>query len=346
MPSLSRALQKAKGKLFPFGWYHLAKVLYLHHYVHVDGSFAANNASAPAVELQYAAEDGVSYRLFLSFAETAEEAEPCESLYLPAPESGTDPVVSRLCAAPEGGTLPEGAAFGELIERVDVHMIHRTEGNDRIEHDGAPYAASPPFAAAVTLDRDEFGSGSELLWIIRMKNGDILYLHQLVYAESGGRFYNAGAPAYDMHYPAEDGLSYRLFLSFDKDAEDAEPCEVILLPLPESGTGRFVSLLCAVPEGSSSADGAAFGELIEAVTVGAVNGEEGTWLFEGVELIWTLFMKNGDVIYLHQLVFAGGNAVRSPGCARPRNGFPAQTLLLPSSAERRLSDILNGRLMK
>ncbi|MBR4380685.1 MAG: N-acetyltransferase [Bacteroidaceae bacterium] len=32
MPSLSRALQKAKGKLFPFGWYHLAKVLYLHHY--------------------------------------------------------------------------------------------------------------------------------------------------------------------------------------------------------------------------------------------------------------------------------------------------------------------------
>ena len=32
MPSLSRALQKAKGKLFPFGWYHLAKVLYLHKY--------------------------------------------------------------------------------------------------------------------------------------------------------------------------------------------------------------------------------------------------------------------------------------------------------------------------
>lgn len=32
MPSLSKALQKAKGKLFPFGWYHLAKVLYLHQY--------------------------------------------------------------------------------------------------------------------------------------------------------------------------------------------------------------------------------------------------------------------------------------------------------------------------
>ena len=32
MPSLSEALQKAKGKLFPFGWWHLAKVLYLQHY--------------------------------------------------------------------------------------------------------------------------------------------------------------------------------------------------------------------------------------------------------------------------------------------------------------------------
>ncbi len=28
MPSIARALQKAKGKLFPFGWYHLAKALF------------------------------------------------------------------------------------------------------------------------------------------------------------------------------------------------------------------------------------------------------------------------------------------------------------------------------
>ncbi|PCH68244.1 MAG: hypothetical protein COC06_09955, partial [Bacteroidales bacterium] len=27
MPSLSKALQKAKGKLFPFGWWHLKKAL-------------------------------------------------------------------------------------------------------------------------------------------------------------------------------------------------------------------------------------------------------------------------------------------------------------------------------
>ena len=27
MPSLSKALQKAKGKLFPFGWYHMLKAL-------------------------------------------------------------------------------------------------------------------------------------------------------------------------------------------------------------------------------------------------------------------------------------------------------------------------------
>ncbi len=32
MPSLSRALQKAHGKLLPFGWYYLAKVLFLKHY--------------------------------------------------------------------------------------------------------------------------------------------------------------------------------------------------------------------------------------------------------------------------------------------------------------------------
>ena len=31
MPSLSRALQKAKGKLFPFGWYHLLKAIKLKH---------------------------------------------------------------------------------------------------------------------------------------------------------------------------------------------------------------------------------------------------------------------------------------------------------------------------
>jgi GNAT superfamily N-acetyltransferase len=29
MASLSEALQKAKGKMFPFGWYHLAKALFL-----------------------------------------------------------------------------------------------------------------------------------------------------------------------------------------------------------------------------------------------------------------------------------------------------------------------------
>lgn len=32
MPSFTRALQKAKGSLFPFGWYHLAKILFLKKY--------------------------------------------------------------------------------------------------------------------------------------------------------------------------------------------------------------------------------------------------------------------------------------------------------------------------
>jgi hypothetical protein len=32
MPSLSEALQKAKGRLLPMGWYHLMKVLFMHKY--------------------------------------------------------------------------------------------------------------------------------------------------------------------------------------------------------------------------------------------------------------------------------------------------------------------------
>jgi GNAT superfamily N-acetyltransferase len=36
MPSLSRAIQKAKGRLFPFGWYHLAKALFFKHSKTID----------------------------------------------------------------------------------------------------------------------------------------------------------------------------------------------------------------------------------------------------------------------------------------------------------------------
>lgn len=35
MPSLSKVLQKAKGRLFPFGWWHLAKTIYLKKYPRV-----------------------------------------------------------------------------------------------------------------------------------------------------------------------------------------------------------------------------------------------------------------------------------------------------------------------
>lgn len=36
MPSLSHALQKAKGRLFPFGWYHLVKALHFKHSKIID----------------------------------------------------------------------------------------------------------------------------------------------------------------------------------------------------------------------------------------------------------------------------------------------------------------------
>ena len=41
MPSLSRALQKAKGKTFPFGWYHLLKAIKWHHPDTLDLMLAA-----------------------------------------------------------------------------------------------------------------------------------------------------------------------------------------------------------------------------------------------------------------------------------------------------------------
>ena len=36
LPSMSRALQKSKGKMLPFGWYHLARALYLNQTDTVD----------------------------------------------------------------------------------------------------------------------------------------------------------------------------------------------------------------------------------------------------------------------------------------------------------------------
>jgi len=36
MPSLSEAIQKSKGKLFPFGWYHILKALKWKHPTHLD----------------------------------------------------------------------------------------------------------------------------------------------------------------------------------------------------------------------------------------------------------------------------------------------------------------------
>lgn len=193
-----------------------------------------------------------------------------------------------------------------------------------------PFKSGQPFAAAaVTLDSSMFGRRNELLWILHMKNGDLIYLHQFVYV--GAQIYNAGAPVVDMRYTAEDGVNYRLFLSFAETAEEAKPCEEIHLPLPESGKGQLASLLCAVPEGAALEEGAAFGELIERVELRAVDRGSGTWLFQrfgalreasrsfaaaevtlnyderwgGVELAWVLYMKNGDIIYMHQFVYVG-----------------------------------------
>ena len=36
MPSLTKAIQKAKSKMLPFGWFHMAKALYLKHSTTLD----------------------------------------------------------------------------------------------------------------------------------------------------------------------------------------------------------------------------------------------------------------------------------------------------------------------
>ena len=305
-------------------------VLYLHQFVAVEQGPQIYNFGEPAYDMEYTAEDGVRYRLFLTFANKDVDAGPSEIFFLPAPKNTAGQVVSKLCAQPEGGKLWEGAAFGDLIEQVDVRVGDQGSGYVWSELDGAPFKSGQPFAAAaVALDNSMFGSRNELLWILHMKNGDLIYLHQFVYV--GAQIYNAGAPVVDMRYTAEDGVNYRLFLSFAETAEEAKPCEEIHLPLPESGKGQLASLLCAVPEGAALEEGAAFGELIERVELRAADRESGTVLFQhfgapqaasrsfaaaeatpnyderwsSVELAWVLYMKDGDVIYLHQFVYVG-----------------------------------------
>ena len=305
-------------------------VLYLHQFVAVEQGPQIYNFGEPAYDMEYTAENDVRYRLFLTFANKDVDAQPSEFFFLPAPKSAGGQVVSQLCALPEGAALEEGAAFGDLIERVDVRVSDLRDGYVWNELDGVPFKPRQIFtAAAVVLDNSMFGSRNELLWILHMKNGDLIYLHQ--YVNVGARIYNAGAPAVDMRYTAEDGVNYRLFLSFAETAEEAKPCEEIHLPLPEGGKGQLASLLCALPEGAALEEGAAFGALIERVEFRAADRESGTVLFQhfgapqaasrsfaaaeatpiyderwsSVELAWVLYMKNGDVIYLHQFVYVG-----------------------------------------
>jgi predicted nucleic acid-binding Zn ribbon protein len=290
------------------------------------------NAGAPVAEMQYTAGDGVNYRLFLSFAGPG-ETEPCERIHLSLSESGEGSAVSLLCAVPEGGTPEEGAAFLELVDHTDI-LAAELQGSDALEHGEPAYDPQRPFAAAaVTLRYDRHCWLNELGWVLTMKNGDVLYLHQYVYIEDENRVSNAGAPAVEMWYTAEDGVRYRLFLSAARTAEDAKPCERVFFTIPERGRGRFITSLCAVPEGGTLAEGAAFAGQIKHVEirVGTLPDYEPP-KFEGVprdgsrpfaaasvamdyderwrenELSWVLRMKNGDLIYLHQFVFVENGA--------------------------------------
>lgn len=287
------------------------------------------NAGSPLTDMRYTAGDGKTYRLFLSFA-GAEEREPCERVLLSLPESGEGEIVSLLCAVPEGGTPEDGAAFAELMERVEI-IAAPLQHADAMEHEGAARDPAHPFAvSAVTLRYTRHTAQNELGWVLYMKNGDIIYLHQLLSVDTGASVYHAGAPALEMRYTAEDGVSYRLFLSFAQREEEAKPDQWILLPLPESGAGQLVSHLCAEPEGGTLRDGAAFTELIRYVDMQVGDMQTATSRFyedvpfapdcpfaaastavpydalsQELELLWRIHMKNGDTLYMHHFVYVG-----------------------------------------
>lgn len=288
------------------------------------------NAGSPPAEMIYTAGDGVTYRLFLSFAGAEEETEPCEQIRLSLPESGEGEIVSLLCAVPEGGTPEDGAAFAALVEHAEI-IAAPLQHADPMEHGEAAYDPAHPFAvSAVTLRYHRHTALNELGWVLYMKNGDVIYLHQLLSVETGARVYNAGAPALEMRYTAEDGVSYRLFLSFAQTEEEAQPDQWILLPLPESGAGQLVSHLCAQPEGGTLRDGAAFTDLIRYVDIQVGDMQAATSLFckdvpfapdcpfaaaaatvpydagwQENELCWGIHMKNGDTLYMHHFVYIG-----------------------------------------
>lgn len=289
------------------------------------------NFGAPAVDMQYTAADGVSYHLFLSVAETAEEAESCERVRLSLPESGKGHCVSLLCAVPEGAELPEGAAFAELMEGAYLRA-GALGGSEPLELGEAAYDADRPFAAAAaTLDYSEGCLVNELCWAVYMKNGDVIYLHQFVYVGGAADAAGLRAPVVDLWYAAEDGVSYHLYLGVADTPKEAWPRETVRVPAPGNGTEQFVSRLFAMPEGGTLSDGAAFAELIEQVDIRVANVQPGAIVLEryGVphdpslpfaaaavtmdyderwqvnELLWMIRMKNGDVIYLHQFIYAG-----------------------------------------
>ena len=288
------------------------------------------NAGSPLSDMLYTAQNGVSYRLFLSIAGEEEEPAPCARFQLSLPESGEGELVSLLCAVPEGGTLSEGAAFGKLIDHVEIIAAPLSHA-EAMEHGDAAFDPSQPLAlAAVTLRCNAHTLYNELGWVLYMKNGDVIYMHQLLSVDTGAKTYNFGAPALEMQYTAEDGVNYRLFLTFSQTAEQAKPENSIRLPLPEGGEGKLVSHLCAVPEGGTLSDGAAFTELISFVEIRAGDmvhknslfSEEPPFapsqpfaaasvtlhydqLWQEVELAWLLYMKNGDTICMHHFVQAG-----------------------------------------
>ena len=180
-----------------------------------------------------------------------------------------------------------------------------------------------PFATAVvTVEYDSYCWFNELLWTITMKNGDVIYLHQYLLVEEMDVPAGGGLESHDMWYNAEDSVIYRLFLTFSESESDAEPEGSIALPLQDSSLEHLTSHLCVLPKLGSLSDNANFLDLVDHIQVQTGWIQHGEVSFDddwslavasvvldvgqrksADKLVWSIYMKNGDIITLHQFFY-------------------------------------------
>lgn len=282
-------------------------------------------------EYWYRAADGMTYEMFLTFdpENDADKLGATEKQRFRIPQGGKGQTVSALCVYPNGfrnsnmETLhPHGALFSTLIDHIDVEAIGEGGSHD-MKVSEPVFDEKKPFATAVvTVEYDSYCWFNELLWTITMKNGDVIYLHQYLLVEEMDVPAGGGLESHDMWYNAEDSVIYRLFLTFSESESDAEPEGSIALPLQDSSLEHLTSHLCVLPKLGSLSDNANFLDLVDHIQVQTGWIQHGEVSFDddwslavasvvldvgqrksADKLVWSIYMKNGDIITLYQFFY-------------------------------------------